>query len=406
MLVIGGGAAGMMCAVTAARMGAKVTVLERNEKIGRKLYITGKGRCNVTNATSGQDFYENIVTNARFLYGALSRFDSCKTMEFFEEAGVPLKIERGNRVFPESDKSADIIDALWRESAKAGVRITFGCRVQTLTFEDNRFVARTNKGVYEDGQVVIATGGVTYAATGSTGDGYAFARAFGHTVVPPVAALVGIRAEGTTSLAGLTLKNVAVTVEENGKTIASAFGEMLYTHTGVSGPTVLTLSSRINRRDVAGLALAVDMKPAVTVEELDDRLRHTLAANNKQLINAVVGVLPNALVASWLDNARVDPRKVANSVTKEERERLAKALKRFVYPIAGLEPIDGAVVTAGGVSVKEVDPKTMESKLVKGLYFAGEVLDVDALTGGFNLQIAFATGYTAAYFAAQKEINV
>ena len=406
MLVIGGGAAGMMCAVTAARMGAHVTVLERNEKIGRKLYITGKGRCNVTNASPRQDFYANIVTNARFLYGALSRFDSGDTMAFFEEAGVALKIERGNRVFPQSDKSADIIDALLREAHKANVRLVLGCRVQTLTFADNAFVAKTDKGEFRDDIVVLATGGVSYAATGSTGDGYAFAAALGHTIVPPVAALVGIRCADTTALAGLTLKNVRVGVEQGGRVVCSEFGEMLYTHTGVSGPTVLTISSRINRMLMSDLRLVVDTKPAVTVEELDDRLAHSLAANNKQLVNAVHDYLPSAMIDGWLENAAVEGRKVANSVTREERRRMAKALKRFVYPIEGLEPIDSAVVTSGGVAVGDVDPKTMESKLVKGLYFAGELLDVDALTGGYNLQIAFATGYTAAYFAAQKEINV
>ena len=403
MLVIGGGAAGMMCAVTAARMGVKVTVLERNEKIGRKLYITGKGRCNVTNCTDGEEFNRNLVTNARFLYSALSRFNSYDTMDFFESAGVELKVERGNRVFPVSDKSADIIDALWREAQAAGVRLVLSCRVQTLTFADGKFVADTDKGMFEDNRVVIATGGVTYPATGSTGDGYSFAKAFGHTVVPPVGALVGLRCAGTSAYAGLTLKNVRVSVERCGKEICTEFGEMLYTHTGVSGPTVLTISSKINRLAPDGLTLVVDLKPAVEWETLDQRLLETLSANNKQLVNAVRDYLPNALVEGWIKNASVDARKPANSVTKEERARLAKALKRFVYPIEGLEPIEGAVATAGGVSVKEVDPKTMESKLQKGLYFAGEVLDVDALTGGFNLQIAFATGYTAAFFAAKKE---
>ena len=406
MLVIGGGAAGMMCAVTAARLGVNVTVLERNEKIGRKLYITGKGRCNVTNCSDGEEFNRNLVTNARFLYSALSRFNSYDTMDFFASAGVELKVERGNRVFPQSDKSADIIDALRREAVRAGVRIVVDCRVQTLTFEDNHFVAKTNLGDYEDDKVVIATGGVTYPATGSTGDGYAFAKSFGHTIVEPVGALVGLRCVGTSQLAGLTLKNVRVAIERVGKEICSEFGEMLYTHTGVSGPTILTISSRINRLHSDGLMLAVDLKPAVSQDELDERLRETLSGNNKQLVNAVHDYLPKALIDSWLHNAAVDPRKPANSVTKEERMRLAKALKRFTYTVEGLEPIDGAVVTAGGVSVKEVDPKTMESKLQKGLYFAGEVLDVDALTGGFNLQIAFATGYTAAYFAAKKEKDV
>lgn len=386
-------------------MGAKVRVLERNDKIGRKLYITGKGRCNVTNCSIGEDFSRNLVSNARFLYSALSRFDSYATMDFFEQAGVPLKVERGNRVFPTSDRSADIVDALYHEAQRAKVDLVLGCRVQSLTFADGLYVVHTDKGDYTDPIVVVATGGISYTATGSTGDGYRFAQGLGHSIVEPVGALVGIRAQGTTDLAGLSLKNVRVSVQRDGKELCGEFGEMLYTHTGVSGPTVLTLSSRINRLPTEGLTLVVDTKPAVEVEELDARLRGDLLGNNKQLYNAVHGYLPKALVDSWLANAAVDPHKAANSVTKEERLRLAKALKRFAYHIEGLEPIDGAVVTAGGVSVKEVDPKTMQSKLHKGLYFVGEVLDVDALTGGFNLQIAFSTGYAAACHAAQKEID-
>ncbi len=403
MLVIGGGAAGMMCAITAARLGAKVTLLERNEKIGRKLYITGKGRCNVTNCSTGQEFAANIVSNARFLYGALSRFDSYATMDFFESAGVPLKVERGNRVFPVSDKSADIIDALLREAKAAGVRLVFDCRVQTLIFERNTYVATTDKGLFCDPIVVLATGGASYPLTGSTGDGYRFAEALGHSVVPTVGALVGLRVNDTASLSGLSLKNVRLTIEDNGKPLYSEFGEMLFTHTGLSGPIVLSLSSRINRLPTARLSAVLDTKPAVDVKSLDDRLQKELSANNKQLLHAVEGFLPKALIPNWIERAAVDPRKVANSVTKEERARLAAGLKRFVYPILGTEPLESAVVTAGGVSVGEIDPKTMQSKLCEGLFFAGEIMDVDALTGGYNLQIAFATGYSAAIAAAKKE---
>jgi hypothetical protein len=324
-------------------------------------------------------------------------------MDFFEQAGVPLKVERGNRVFPQSDKSADIVDAFWRLAQQSKITLVTSCRVQNLTYEGERYIAVTDKGIYEDKTVVLATGGVSYAATGSTGDGYRFASALGHTIVPTVPALVGLACKGTAQYAGLTLKNVRVSVLSGDREMCSQFGELLYTHTGVSGPTVLTISSMINRMQMDTMTLVIDLKPAVSQEELDRRLMRTLEANNKQLCNAVHDYLPKALIAEWLKNAEVDPHKPANSVTKDERARLAKALKRFVYPLTGLESIDGAVVTAGGVSVKEVDPKTMESKLHKGLFFAGEVLDVDALTGGFNLQIAFATGYIAALGAAKEE---
>lgn len=395
----------MMCAIVAARAGAKVTVLERNDKIGRKLYITGKGRCNVTNCTVGQEFAQNIVSNARFLYGALSRFDSHATMDFFEGAGVPLKVERGNRVFPQSDRSADIIDALFREAQRAHVTLRLGCVVRGVEIKDGMYLVHTNNGDFTDAILVIATGGLTYPATGSTGDGYRFAEALGHTIVPTVPALVGLRATGTTALAGLALKNVSVSVERQGKVLATEFGEMLYTHTGLSGPTVLSLSSRINRLEFAGLEVVVDTKPAVTQQQLDARLMRDLSANNKQLVNAVQDYLPHALVPCWLKAAGVDPHMVANSVTKQQRAQLAAMLKHLSYPLLGLEPMEGAVVTAGGVSVGQIDPKTMQSKVHDGLYFVGEVLDIDALTGGFNLQLAFATAYSAAIDAAQKELN-
>lgn len=403
MLVIGAGAAGMMCAVTAAEKGVSVTVLERNDKIGRKLYITGKGRCNVTNCSVGDDFNRNIVTNARFLYGALSRFDSYATMDFFERHGVPLKVERGNRVFPQSDRSADIVDALYHAAQRSGVRLVCNCRVQSLTFADGTYTVHTDKGEYTDADVVVATGGITYPATGSDGDGYRLAQAVGHSIVPPVGALVGLRCEGTTALSGLTLKNVRVRVQKDGATLAEEFGEMLYTHTGVSGPTILSLSSRINRIPPEGMRVVVDAKPAVDEDTLDARLERDLNANNKQLLHAVAGYLPKSMIAGWLDMAGVDARKQANSVTRAERRRLAYGLKHFVYKVDGPEPIEGAIVTAGGVAVSEVDPRTMQSKRSPGLYFVGEVLDVDALTGGFNLQLAFSTGYSAALAVAQKE---
>ena len=403
MLVIGAGAAGMMCAVTAAREGARVTVLERNSKIGRKLYITGKGRCNVTNATYGEEFERNLVSNARFLKSGLSRFDSGSTQTFFEEAGVPLKVERGNRVFPVSDKSADIIDALLKEARSAGVNIEFDTTVLKVAKVGDDFVVDTDKGRFVDRQLVIATGGKSYQATGSRGDGYRFATALGHSVITPVPSLVGIAAKRTTPLAGLTLKNVKVSVQKDGKVLAEQFGELLYTHTGVSGPTVLTLSAYINRCDLDGAVLVIDTKPSLDFKTLDERLQDDFSQNpNKLLVNVVKNYLPHSLVEDWITRAKVDLYKPCNAVSREERGRLASGLKSFDYPIVGLEDFDGAVVTAGGVNVKEVNPKTMESKLVPDLYWAGEVLDLDALTGGFNLQIAFTTGYAAGIAAARK----
>lgn len=404
MLVIGGGAAGMMCAITAAEAGAKVVVLERNDKIGRKLYITGKGRCNVTNDTTGAQFAANIVTNAAFMRGALARFDSRSTQAFFEESGVPLKVERGNRVFPSSDKSTDIIDALLKRAKAAGVTLHTGVRVTSIERTAEGFSVMTTEHTYNDRIVVVATGGATYKACGSTGDGYGFAQSVGHTVVPAVGALCALRVQGTTEYSGLTLKNVQLTMQNNDKVVYDGFGELLYTHTGLSGPLALSASSYINRLPAGSVTAVVDMKPAVSAEELERRLLTDFGHNpNKQLINVVHGYLPKALLNDWLSRAGVLADKPVNAVTKEERRRLAATLKRFVYTVDGLEDMDGAIVTGGGISVKEVNPKTMESKICEGLYWAGEVLDVDCLTGGFNLQIAFATGYCAGIAAAQKE---
>lgn len=403
MLVIGGGAAGMMAAITAAKEGANVTLLERNDKIGRKLYITGKGRCNLTNYTFGQDFMSNIVGNARFLYSALAQFDAQSTYDFFEDAGVPLKVERGQRVFPISDRSADIIDALFSLSRRLGVQMRLGVRVTGIRQTDDGYMLTTDQGVFIDRTVVVATGGISYPATGSTGDGYALARSLCLSLVPPVPALVGIRCAGTQAYSGLSLRNVRLSVMQGDSVLYQAFGEMLYTHTGISGPIVLSASSYINR--VAGPMVAcVDLKPALTIEQLDERLLGDMGANaNKLLRNTVDRYLPKALVSDWLSRSGVDGDKVCNSVTKDERLSLAKTIKAFCYPILGLEPIEEAVVTAGGIDVREIDPKTMESKRYKGLYWAGEVLDVDALTGGFNLQLAFSTGFCAGKAAAAKE---
>ena len=409
MLVIGAGAAGMMCAITAAKAGAKVTVLERNDKIGRKLYITGKGRCNVTNDTSGQDFFANIVGNARFLYSSLAQFDAQDTMRFFTDNGVPLKVERGNRVYPASDRSADIIDALYNAARRLHIDLCFGVHVTGIVRRGAAYCVDTTAGIYSDPIVVVATGGVTYPATGSTGDGYTFAAALGHAIVPPVGALVGLRCADTLAYSGLSLRNVrlAIVRRDNGHEVAAQFGEMLYTHTGISGPIVLTLSSYVNRMDYTLLDAVLDFKPAVTVQQLDARLVQDIAANsNKMLLNAVKDYLPKALVPDWLRRAGVPADLPCHSVSKVQRAALAATLKGFVYPLLGPEPIEGAIVTAGGVDVKGINPKTMESKVCPGLYWAGEVMDIDALTGGFNLQLAFSTGYCAGIAAAAKELQL
>lgn len=404
-MVIGAGPAGMMCAITAARCGVHVTVIERNDKIGRKLYITGKGRCNVTNQSFGEDFVHNIVSNPRFMLSGLSQFDSGSTYAFFEDSGVPLKVERGNRVYPLSDKSADIVDALLKESKRAGVKIAFGTTVIWVKRVDDQFVVETDHGTYQDDVLVVATGGCTYRATGSTGDGYRFGLGFGHHIVEPVPSLLGLKVEGTTALAGLSLRNVKASIVKDGKLLAEQVGEMLYTHTGVSGPIILTISALINRVDLTGAKLVVDTKPTLDQDTLDRRLTDDFGLNpNKALVNVVKSYLPHALVGDWITRAKVDLYKPCNAITRAERERLAYGLKHFEYDIIGLEDMDGAVVTAGGIDVKEVNPKTMESKLIPNLYWVGEVLDVDCLTGGYNLQIAFTTGYVAAKAIVAKGV--
>ena len=406
MLVIGAGAAGMMAAITAARQGASVTVIEKNDKIGRKLYITGKGRCNVTNQCPVDEFSTHVVTNARFVLSALNRFSPQHTITFFEEAGVPLKVERGNRVYPVSDRSADIIDALLREAKAAGVRFITGVAVREIEKTEDGYTVRLADRELHCKQLMIATGGVSYSGTGSTGDGYRFATNLGHTIVPPVAACVGIRCAGTTDFAGLSLKNVEVSIHKGGKKLTERFGEMLYTHTGVSGPVIMVMSSYVNRTDFRDMTLRIDMKPALDEATLDRRLIADLSVSpKKQLVHVVEGYLPKALVPEWLRRAGVNARKTAAEITKEERTRLVATLKAFTYPIQGLEPIEGAIVTAGGVSVKEINPKTFESKLCKGLYFGGEVMDVDCLTGGYNLQVAFATGYCAGLAMAAVQLE-
>lgn len=403
VLVIGGGAAGLMAAGKAAEKGSDVTVLERNGRPARKLMITGKGRCNVTNAcTLINELTESVTGNGRFLYGAFSRFMPYDTMDFFEGLGVPLKIERGNRVFPESDKAVDIVDALVGYAKRSGAKIVTGERVSSLLTEDGCVkgaVCESGNKYYAD-SVILATGGKSYPLTGSTGDGYEFARQAGHRIITPKPSLIPFETSETwcAKLQGLALKNVSVTVTDtqNYKEVYTDFGEMLFTHFGVSGPIILSASAHLRDIVPGRYSLSIDLKPALSDEKLDDRIVRDLVKNsNKTMINALSELLPRSIIPVVLDLAEIPHDIFANRLTREARHELGYVIKNLTCTISGTRPIEEAIITAGGVDTKEIDPKTMESKLCKGLFFAGEIIDVDAYTGGFNLQIAFATGALA-----------
>ena len=403
--VIGAGAAGMMAAITAAEAGADVTLFERNDRVGKKLRITGKGRCNVTNNCDNNEFLSNVPTNPRFLYASLSRFSTADTMAFFEDAGVPLKTERGKRVFPISDRAADIVSAMERRCREAGVTLVHR-RVRGLIIEDGSVVGLK----YGDGEedfdaVIVCTGGRSYSMTGSDGDGYRFATEAGHTVTSLHPSLVPLVAEGKlcASLQGLSLKNVSLTIKmaESGKVVYEDFGEMLFTHYGITGPLVLSASAHLSDITPGKYEAYIDLKPALDEKTLDARILSDFSKyQNRDLINALDDLLPQKMIAPYIGLCGIDPRKKVNSITREEREKMVHILKGIRVKLNGFRPIEEAIVTRGGVSVKEIDPKTMQSKLVEGLYFAGEVLDVDAYTGGFNLQIAFSTATVAGNSAA------
>ncbi len=399
VVVIGGGAAGLMAAWVAARRGKKVTVLEKMPRPARKLMITGKGRCNLCNDTDLNGLISNTCRNARFLYSAFSAFSSEDLQHFFEDAGVPLKVERGNRVFPISDKAVDIVDALVNSAKRAGVTI-LQQEVTDIVTENGAVIGVT----CSDGKnfpcksLLIATGGCSYPTTGSTGDGYAFAEKLGHSIVPVRPSLVPMEVhEGFCSLlSGLSLKNVALTVAEGKKKVFKGQGEMLFTHFGISGPLVLSASAAITKTPITECLAQIDFKPALTDEQLDRRiLRDFESQKNKELQNALDALLPKKIIPIMIRAAGIEPHIKVNALPKAERQKLAQTIKAFPLNITGFRPFSEAVITRGGVSVKEIDPKTMASKLVDGLYFAGEVIDVDAYTGGFNLQIAFSTGYLA-----------
>ncbi|MEL7608171.1 MAG: NAD(P)/FAD-dependent oxidoreductase [Bacillota bacterium] len=396
--VIGGGPAGLLAAACAAQSGHKTVLFERNEKLGKKLYLTGKGRCNVTNVAEGERFFENIARNPKFLFSALRGFSCADIMGILEEQRVPLKIERGGRVFPCSDKSSDIINALGRYLNKFGVEVRLNQKVLDLKkSSEGGFEVSTGSGARTFDAVVLATGGLSYPSTGSDGFGLKLAASLGHTIQPPRAALVPLETveDWPKQLTGLSLKNVSLSVLRKGRAIYDELGEMLFTHFGVSGPLVLSASSMIADAP-EGARLSIDMKPGLTPEQLDRRLvRDFDAEPNRHLANAMKELLPSRMIPVVLSHVRIEPNKPVNQVAREERQRLAQCLKDIPLTVKGALPIEEAIITRGGINVKEIDPSTMESKLVPGLYFAGEIIDVDALTGGFNLQIAFSTGALA-----------
>ena len=419
VIVVGGGAAGMMAAYAAAEYGHSVVLIEQNEKLGKKLYITGKGRCNVTNACEQDKFFENIVSNPKFLFSAFYNFDNRQMMSLLNEAGCKLKVERGERVFPVSDHASDVTAAMQRLLKQKGVEILLHTKVKGFltadeNSEDDRYGAACDErdgskkvcGVWfangkkaEADAVVLATGGLSYPTTGSSGDGYTMAEALGHTRKTCVPSLVPftVAEEWCTDLQGLALKNVSLTMTEGKKVRYQGFGEMLFTHFGVSGPLVLSASSYYHKcKKREEITLSLDLKPALSTEQLDKRILRDFEQNlNRRFKNALNGLLPARMIPVLIARCGISPEKKVNEITKEERKSLVLSLKELTMHVTGTGGFDEAIITQGGISVKEVNPFTMESKLISGLYFAGEILDVDALTGGFNLQIAWSTGYLA-----------
>ena len=405
IFVVGGGAAGMMAAITAAENGAQVTLLERNDRLGKKLYITGKGRCNVTNDCAPEDFFQNVPRNPRFLYSAIYAFPPREVMAWFEARGCALKTERGNRVFPQSDKSASVIDALRAELRRLGVRVLQERALDIVTQDGAVCGIETDGGFHKTERVILATGGCSYPQTGSTGDGYRMLEKLGHTIVPPVGSLVPLVEKGydCKQMQGLALKNVALRlVNQKGKTVFEEFGELLFTHFGLSGPVVLSASAHMNEKD--SYTVLLDLKPALDEQKLDLRLlRDFEKFQNRDFENALVELLPRSMIPVIVRRSGIPAEEKVHSITREQRRALLELMKRFPVEIACKAPVEEAIVTSGGVKVSEIEPGTMQSKRVRGLYAAGELLDVDAYTGGFNLQIAWATGRAAGLAAACKE---
>lgn len=391
----------MFAALGAAEAGHRVTILEQNEKLGKKIYITGKGRCNLTNACDTEEIFAHVPRNAKFLYSAIYTYDNFRVMDFFEANGMPVKTERGNRVFPVSDHSSDVISTLQKALEKAGVEVLLHAKVTEILSKDGKItgVWLKNGEKRTADAIILATGGKSYSSTGSTGDGFVFAEQLGHKIEEPVPSLVPMTVleDYCMQMQGLSLRNVQATIREGGKVFFEEFGEMLFTHFGVSGPLMLSASSVVNDRlRKKNLSLTIDLKPALSEEQLDARILRDFEENkNRQFKNSVKGLLPAKMIPVVISLSGIDPEKKINGITKQERKKLVECIKAFPLTLTGLRGFNEAIITRGGVSVKQVDPSTMESKLVKGLYFAGEILDVDAYTGGFNLQIAWSTGYLA-----------
>ncbi len=407
VIVIGGGAAGMMAAIMSARNGNKVIILEKMRSLGRKLSITGKGRCNITNATDMDNFIKNVPGNGRFLYSAFSQFTNQDTINFFNEIGVKTKVERGDRIFPVSDSAMDVIDKLKKELDKRKVKVIVNSRVEKILVEDGKVVGvKTADNTYSCDKVILATGGKSYPTTGSTGDGYKMAEMLGHTIVKPKASLVPIELyeKDIVDLQGLSLKNVSIKIKDGQKLVYEDFGEMLFTHFGVSGPIILSSSAHLLRvKNVdeklkkKEITLEIDLKPALTAEKLETRIQRDFEKyTRKQYKNSLNDLLPGKMINYIIKKSNIPEEKQTDQITKEERRKLAETLKKLEFKIKCFRTIDEAIITAGGINIKEINSSTMESKLVNGLFFAGEIIDVDAYTGGFNLQIAFSTAYLSA----------
>ena len=400
-LVIGGGAAGMFAAIAAAGNGHEVHVYEKNEKLGKKLFITGKGRCNITNACDMETLFDAVVTNSKFLYSSFCGYTNQNVIDFFEQIGVKTKVERGERVFPQSDHSSDVIRALEAEMRRRGVQIHLYTEVRRVVSDEGRFsfIELADGSQIKGDSCIVATGGLSYQTTGSTGDGHRFAQENGHSVTPCMPALVPMTAkeDWVPRLQGLSLRNVSAVIYDGKKRLYEEFGEMLFTHYGVSGPLMLSASSIVGKKlKEKELKLVIDLKPALSVEQLEKRVLRDFEENqNRQFKNAVGKLFPAKLIPVMIELSEIDEEKKVNIISREERQRFVSLIKNLPVTLIGLRGYNEAIITKGGVKVKEIDPGTMESKLVRGLYFAGEVLDLDAVTGGFNLQIAWSTGYAA-----------
>ncbi len=403
VIVIGGGPAGMIAAITASKNGNEVTLLEKMRSVGRKLSITGKGRCNITNAININEFMNNIPGNPKFLYSAFNEFNNEETIKFFNSIGVKTKVERGDRIFPESDNALEVVDKLKKEMDKCKVKVVVNCKVNEIVTENGKVKGVMADKFYEADKIILATGGKSYSTTGSTGDGYNLAKSLGHTITDLMPSLVPIETYESKELQGLSLKNVKISIKDNGKEIYDDFGEMLFTHFGVSGPIILSASSHIlhiknviQKMKDKNIKLYIDLKPALSEEKLEQRLIRDFEKNSrKQFKNCLDDLLPNKMIPYIVKLSNINPQKQIDQITKAERKTLVNLLKNLEFTLKNFRPIEEAIITSGGVNIKEINSKTMESKLVKGLYFAGEIIDVDAYTGGFNLQIAWSTGYVA-----------